>query len=192
MKKRKLALVGAVGVLALAGVVGLSQAINRQGHTVIVHLPDGQVERIHYWGDAPPEIVLAGEDGRLRYAPWHMALATGPFGLIPIADDLDRQMVALFAQADALAALPLMVSPQSDPLWQVDLGQVPPGSRSVSVVSTMSGGKVCTRSTEVTGRPDGEPLVVTRTSGDCGAAPEPSRPQPGPAPAKPGPQPIVA
>ena len=66
-----------------------------------------------------------------------------------------------------------------DTFAMVDLAKPAPGARSVSVVSTLSGGHVCTRSVEVYASPEGgRPRIVTRTSGDCGpaiAAPCPRR-----------------
>jgi hypothetical protein len=68
---------------------------------------------------------------------------------------------------------PLIGGP--DGSTQVDLAKLPPGVSGYSVVSTMSGGRVCTRATQygpVAG--SGRPKVVTRISGDCNAAARPS------------------
>ena len=80
--------------------------------------------------------------------------------------EMDREAAALWNETARLSDSTLL--PSGD-LTAVDFGKLPPGARSFSVVSTLSGGHVCTRSVEYSASPDGgRPRIVTRTSGDCG------------------------
>jgi hypothetical protein len=64
--------------------------------------------------------------------------------------------------------------------------------RSYSVVTTIEGGKACTRSVELTGDGAGRaPKVLTSSSGDCRAAQPPTAPAMTPRAASPAPAPGV-
>ena len=165
-KVRTAALIGAV-VLGAAGLASAGAGELAKTHTLNVRLPDGSVEQLRYVGDRPPQISF-------RQAP-------DPFfspGFDPV--DLDSPFVALdrmSAEMDREAQAILDETPVwrdsafgfPAPLALAHSGRLAPGARSFSVVSTLSGGHVCTRSVEAYASPDGgQPRIVTRTSGDCG------------------------
>jgi len=160
------ALVAGAAVIAAAGFVGAAAAASNF-HVLTVRLPDGSLEQIRYLGDQPPEVSLGG-------APLPLASpAVSLFGpdavfadLDRISADMDRRAAAMLKEARRMEA-DALASP--DPLLNVDFGNAPPGARAYSVVSTMSGGHVCTRSVQYSWSSDGKaPRIVTRTSGDCG------------------------
>jgi len=159
------ALVAGAAVIAAAGFVGAAAAASNF-HVLTVRLPDGSLEQIRYLGDQPPEVSLG-------QAP--LPLVSPAFGLIGpdpvfadldrISADMDRSAAAMLQEARRMEAH-AFASP--DRLLNVDFGNAP-GTRAYSVVSTMSGGHVCTRSVQYSWSSVGKaPRVVTRTSGDCG------------------------
>lgn len=165
---RKAVLAGAA-VIALAGVAGWAAAEINNAHVLDVRLPDGSTAHIRYVGDTPPTV---------SFAPPPMALsilspASDPFGpdspfaaLDRISQAMDRQADAMFRDVAAPPA-PQLVGPG---LMQVDIGKLPPGTQGFSMVSTMSGNGVCTRSVEYRSVGEGKPpQVVSRTSGSCAA-----------------------
>jgi hypothetical protein len=81
-------------------------------------------------------------------------------------------MAAMMAEAHALQARALQAGgPGPSGLQQVVIGQAPAGSQSFSTISTFSGGHACTKSVQVLSQGAGKPpQVITKTSGDCGAA----------------------
>jgi hypothetical protein len=80
---------------------------------------------------------------------------------------MDRKAAALLRQASQLQEMSLG---NVDGFQRADLGRLPPGVRGYSMVSTVSGAGLCTRSVEYRSFGAGEPpKVVTRTSGNCGA-----------------------
>lgn len=161
-------LVGAA-VLALGAFALPASGKDPAFHEITVHemtipLPGGGTETIRYTDDVAPKV-------RFSQAPVDVVWpATAAFGFEPsfaamdqIATDLDRQMDALWHQAQSnwLAHL----SPASLP-------NLAPGSSAYSFVSEAYGNNVCTRMTEITTSPDaGKPKVVSRTSGNCDASP---------------------
>ena len=158
---RTAALLGAA-VLAAAGLAGASAAEPARTHVLTVRLPDGSIEQIRYLGDqirfdqAPlfsPGFEAVGEDS--------------PFvALARMSAEMDREAQAMWNET---ARLQNSVFGFPDTFAMVDLAKLAPGARSVSVVSTLSGGHVCTRSVEVYASPEGgRPRIVTRRSGDCG------------------------
>ena len=90
-----------------------------------------------------------------------------PFAALDrMSAEMDREAQALLNETARLQASAFGFP---DAFAAVDSGRLAPGSRSFSVVSTLSGGHMCSRSVEVFASPDGgRPRVVTRTSGDCG------------------------
>jgi hypothetical protein len=164
---RKALLVGAA-VTALAGVAGLAVAEIKNAHVLDVRLADGSLARIRYVGDTPPTVRIAA-------APPELPGLTPPFGslgpewpfaaLDQISQAIDRQTDAMLREANAGAGP--FAGP--DPT-QLDAGKLPPGAQGFAMVSTLSGGGVCTRSLEYRAPGDGRPpQVVTRTSGACSA-----------------------
>jgi len=84
---------------------------------------------------------------------------------------MDQQADALVREASAQTADPLA----TPGLMQVDVRKLPPGAQGYSMVSTLSGNRVCTRSIQYRSLGDGRPPeVVTRTSGACADEKRPS------------------
>lgn len=165
MRTLRTAFVAAAAVIAAAGFVGAAAAASNF-HVLTVRLPDGSLEQIRYLGDQPPEVSLG-------QAP--LPLASSVFGLIgpdPVFADLDRISADMDRRAAAMLEearrLETHAFAGSEPLLNVDFGNAP-GARAFSMVSTLSGGHVCTLSVQYSWSSNGKPpRVVTRTSGDCG------------------------
>ncbi len=164
---RKAILAGAAAI-ALVGVAGLAVAEIKNAHVLDVRLPDGSLAHIRYVGDTPPTVSFAPAPPAFSiFSP-----ASDPFGpgspfaaLEQISQAMDREAEAMLREASARPGL--FTGPD---LMQVDVGKLPPGARGFSMVSTMSGNGVCTRSVEYRSLGDGKPpQVVTRTSGACTA-----------------------
>lgn len=167
---KKPILIGAAAV-AVIGLAGAAAAGIKPSHVMEVRLPDGTLEQVRYTGDTAPVIRLQAGCAPIVVAwPQDALDADGPFARL--SAQLDREAAALLQQVSNLPG-PTIDGPAG--LTQVDIGKLPPGVTGYSVVSTMSGGKVCTRAVEY-GRPDasGRPKAVTRVSGDCGQAAESS------------------
>ncbi|HEX4196924.1 MAG TPA: hypothetical protein VHZ26_05740 [Caulobacteraceae bacterium] len=170
------AAVGCLGVAALAGSPPTKpQASQPQFHVLTVRLPDGSVEQIGYSGDVAPRVVLA--PGGLPFAAFAPmagfgpaadpgAAASDPFAMLErLSAQMDRQMAEMMRNAPL--APPAVAAPGG--MQQTALGKLPAGSESYSFVSSISGGKACTRSVEITSQGSGQPpRVVSQTSGDCG------------------------
>jgi hypothetical protein len=166
VRKLRTAFVAGAAVIAAAGFVSAAAAASNF-HVLTVRLPDGSLEQIRYLGDQPPEVSVG-------HAP--LPLVSPAFGLIGpdpvfadldrISADMDRSAAAMLDEARRMEAH-AFASP--DRLLSIDFGNAPPGARAYSMVSTQSGGHVCTRSVQYSWSADGKaPRVVNRTSGDCG------------------------
>lgn len=163
---RTAALIGAA-VPAAAGLAGASAGELARTHVLTVRLPDGSIEQIRYQGDQPPRISF-GEESIPVLSP--LVVRFGPDSPFAVLDrmsaEMDREAAALWNDTARLSDFALW---PSGALTEADFGALPPGARGVSVVSTQSGGHVCTRTFEYFASPQGgRPRVVTRTSGDCG------------------------
>ena len=164
---RKAILAGAAAI-APVGVAGLAVAEIKNARVLDVRLPDGSLAHIRYVGDTPPTVSFAPAPPALSI----LSPAYDPFGpgspfaaLERISQAMDRQAEAMLREASARPGL--FTGPD---LMQVDVGKLPPGAEAFSMVSTMSGNGVCTRSVEYRPLGDGKPpQVVTRTSGTCTA-----------------------
>ena len=162
---RKAILAGAAAI-ALVGVAGWAAAEIKNAHTLDVRLPDGSLAHIRYVGDTPPTVSFAPAPPALSI----LSPTSDPFGagspfaaLEQISQAMDRQAEAMFREASAQPGL--FTGPD---LMQVDVGKLPPGAQGFSMVSTMSGNGVCTRSVQYRSLGDGKPpQVVTRTTGAC-------------------------
>ncbi len=165
---RKAILAGAAAT-ALVGVAGLAVAELKNAHMLDVRLSDGCLAHIRYVGDTPPTVSFVPAPPALSILP----PASDPFGpgstfaaLERISQAMDRQAEAMLGEASAQSGL-AFAGPD---LMQVDIGKLSPGAQGFSMVSTMSGNGVCTRSVEYRSAIDGRPpQVVTRTSGACTA-----------------------
>ena len=175
-------LVGAAAVAAI-GLAGAAVAEIQHRHVMQVRLPDGTLEEIRYTGDTPPVVRLQPGWAPVAYAwPQDVLASEAPFAMLErLSAQMDREAAALLQQARSEPG-PLIDGPLMDGsggLTEVDIGKLPPGVSGYSVVSTVNGGKVCTRTVQY-GRvgASGEPRAVTRVSGDCGDAAKASPPDP--------------
>jgi hypothetical protein len=163
------------GGAALAAAAAVAATSAPRTHVLTITFPSGAVERFTYAGDAPPRVSLDSAAVPLAdAASWDMS---APFAdLDRMAAQMDREMAGLRKA---------MVSGVPNGLQTVGLSGMPAGAESYSVVSTISGGRACTRSVEVTSQGAGQaPRVVSQTSGDCGGpAAAPSAPTPSATPA---------
>ncbi len=165
---RKAMLAGAAAV-ALLGVAGWTAAEIKNGHVLDVRLPDGALAHIRYVGDTPPTVSIAAPPTALSI----MSPPPDAFGPNSAFTALDRISQAMDRQAEAMlrdmAAQPLTPLAGTG-LTQIDIAKLPPGARGFSMVSTLSGSNVCTRSVEYRSLGGGEPPhVVTHTTGSCSA-----------------------
>ena len=160
-------LIGAAAVAAI-GLAGAAMAEIKHNHVMQVRLPDGTLEEIQYAGDTPPVVRL-----QPGWAPIVDAWPVDVFGaaesrfaaLKRLSAQMDREAAALFEQARSMPD-PLIGGPGG--LTQADLGTAPPGMSGYSVVSTVSGGRVCTRTVRYgPSAKSGRLTAVTQVSGDC-------------------------
>jgi hypothetical protein len=172
------ALLAGVAAIACVGVAAMAASPKPQTHVLTVQLPDGSVEQIQYTGDVTPQVVLAPAGMPVgAFAPLAgTAPADSPFAMLErMSAEMDRQMAEMMRNA---RAIPMPDVPGLGQVQQADLAKLPPGTQSYSFVSTINGGKACTRSVQITQGSDQKPRVVSQTSGDCagqaGAAPGPA------------------
>jgi hypothetical protein len=155
------------GVVASAiGCSGAALAQSSNTHLLTVRLPNGGMADIRYSGDVPPEIVFRNAEAGRSLAPVPSLFGpASPFVTLDrISAEMDREAAAMFQRADAVAA-----EARSGRLTEAAFANLPPGSRSYSFISTMSGNSVCTRSVEITSPGNGAaPHVVSQSSGNCG------------------------
>jgi hypothetical protein len=159
MVMRNLRTVLLAGVAAV-GLTGIAFAASPQTHVMTVRLPGGGVEQIRYTGDIAPQVVVEPAFP----AAWQPVFAPDPAfaALQRISAEMDREAADLWQQAQA------MLSQPPSGLAAAAFADMPAGSRSYRLVTTMTGNGVCMRSTEITAQGDGRPpQVVTRTAGDC-------------------------
>lgn len=152
-------------LLGLAGLaVGGTAIAAPAKHRMNVALPDGSVAQIEYYGDVAPKV-------RIAPGPYSAARAA-----MPAADPIERMIAQMERQRAMMEIRASQLARQAhsdpgSPMTAVSYGNVPAGSRSVSVVSISNGGKTCTRTTEVTSQGEGKPArVMRKVSGDCGEA----------------------
>jgi hypothetical protein len=167
VQKLRIAAVIGAALLAAAGLAGASAGELVKTHVLTVRLPDGSLEQIRYAGDEPPRISFGDQPAPLLSQGFESFGADSPFAMLErMSAEMDREAAALWNETARLSDSGLL---PSGALTAVDFGNPPPGARSFSVVSTLSGGHVCMRSVEYSASPDGgRPRIVTRTSGDCG------------------------
>jgi hypothetical protein len=165
-------LAAGAAVIAVIGVAAVASAAIDDTHVLTVRLPDGGVERILYTGDVAPKVSVRPASQEIGLVP-----ADDPFdaGFDRVFADMDRRAAAMIARADAMEA-DAMRSGAFGPsgLMRTNLGGLPEGVRGYSVVTTIEGGKACTRRFELTSSGEGRaPKVLTSSSGDCQAAQTP-------------------
>lgn len=163
------AVLGGVAAIALVGVTGWAAAEIENAHVLDVSLPDGGMAHIRYVGDTPPTVSFAAAPTPLSlFAPASEEFVPAPpfAALERISEAMDRQADAVLRDVNLRPWLALSGPGQT----QVDLGKLPPGAQGFSMVSTLSGGGICTRSVQYRSADDGKPpQIETRTSGACGA-----------------------
>ncbi len=155
--KTALAGVAVVGAVALAtGAATPATARDDNSHALLVQLPDGALEQIEYTGPVIPQVTLSGSP-----AGAEMPLAA------PGADQAFAAFERMAALMDQQAAT-MMQQVVQMPGFPAAVPGLPPGVSGYSVVTTVSNGHACTRSTEVryTGR-GLQPQTVSSLSGDC-------------------------
>lgn len=167
MQKLRTAAVIGAALLAAAELAGASAGELVKTHVLTVRLADGSLEQIRYAGDRPPRISFGDQPAPLLSQGFESFGADSPFALFDrMTAEMDREAAALWNETARLSDSTLL--PPGAPT-AVDFPNLRPGARSFSVVSTLSGGHMCTRSIEYSASSDGgRPRIVTRTSGDCG------------------------
>lgn len=163
-------ILGACAIATLAGSAAWASSTPSE-HQMTVWLPGGGSETITYTGDVAPKVSFkSGEFAPIGFD------AIGFDQTLPIdriAAAMDADMASMMRHADAMMAMPVMVAPFNG-ITEADLSAMPPGSQSYSMVSTMNGNNVCTRSVQITETDHGKPQVVRRSSGNCAGVPDSS------------------
>ena len=151
--KTTLAGVALAGAVALAaGAATPATARDGDSHTLLVQLPSGAVEQIEYTGPIAPRVMLSAAP--LEFSPRSDDPVFAAFERMTAM--MDQQAASMLQQ---VAQMPAMAGPG-----------LPPGVSGYSVVTTISDGHACTRSTEVSyGGRGMQPQTVSNVSGDCGA-----------------------
>jgi hypothetical protein len=162
-------IIGACAIAALAASAAWASSAPAR-HRLIVWLPGGGTEQITYTGDVAPQVSIKPGDFRPE-SFWSPLALDRPMPIDRIAAAMDADMAAMLRQADAMMAMPIM-APTFNGVTEADLNATPPGSQSYSVVSTVNGNNVCTRSVEITQSGNGRPQVVRHASGNCAATPD--------------------
>src|SRR5689334_9740768 len=159
MRLSRTVLAAGAAVLALTGLAGVASAETANTHVMTVRLPDGTIEQIRYSGNVLPQVVVA---------PNAVAVES-PFAM------LDRMTALMDRQAEAMIRTinAMMAQPFPAPTTEAAFGAVPVGAG------------VCMRSVQITYTGHGQPQVVSRTAGDCGAADGTAAPVQLPAPSAP-------
>lgn len=166
MKLLSKVLIGGAAAALLAGTAALA-AQKPAVHHLSILVPGFGVERIAYTGDVVPKVVMQPR------------ASFGPFFASPFAqmDHVMAQMNAVQARMDRRMATSLAQFRQmqsgASPVFRANLSKLPAGTQSYSVVTTMVGNKVCTRTTAFTrASNDAKPRMISNMSGDCdGVAP---------------------
>lgn len=161
--RRKFILAGA----AVAGLTAAGALAADNSHVLTLRLPDGSQEQIRYTGDVAPRVrILSGPQAFVALAP-----IVDPFGPGSAFAAMRRMSAAMDRNAELMLRRAQTLSAGGEGLKPVDLGTLPPGARGYTMVSTFSGGKMCTRTNEYSAAAAGRPTkILTRSSGDCGPA----------------------
>lgn len=165
MRMLKTSLLAGVAAAAI-GLAGAASAQTGGVHVMTVQLPGGGVAQIQYTGNIAPRVSFGEAPAPIAaFAPMPAFFGAGsPFATLDrISAEMDREAAAMFRQTAALAA-----EARSGQLTEAAMRDLPPGSRSYSYVSTMSGNGVCSESVEITSQGNGAPpRVVSHRSGNC-------------------------
>jgi hypothetical protein len=172
MTKFRTAMLAAVAAIGLVGTTSLAHAQTLQSQGLTVELPGGVVAHIRYTGNVPPQVVMVPAPTALDTMASMPAMfgPDSPFAQMErISAEMDQQAMGLLQQVQQMASQPL---PGPAQLTQAALSNLPPGSTSYEMVSTLSGNDVCTRSVEITTSANGIQHVVSHSSGPCRAGSE--------------------
>ena len=179
MQRLHIAILVSAAAIAAAELVGPAEAQtvahkSTDTHVLVVRLPDGSLERIRYAGNQPPQIRFDSQPDSGFFDPfWPSA----PFAdLDRISAAMDREAAAMMQQADSM----MRASPGNP--TDVGFNGLSAGMQGYSMVSTMSGNGVCTRSVRYFGSADGKPHVESSTSGNCSPGKAAGAPLPAEAP----------
>ncbi len=156
----KAILAGAAVTIGIGAAAGPALARDGQAHVLTVRLPDGGIEQIQYTGDVPPQVILAPAPAALAAPVFAPQFSLGPSfaAMERIAAVMDQQAAAMMRQ---VSELPMMTGGL--------VGGLPPGVSGYSMISTMAGNNVCTRSVQITfSGGNAQPRMVSHTSGNCG------------------------
>lgn len=149
--------------VAAAGLTGLGLAAAPAIHEMTVAIPGGGEAHIRYTGDTPPKVNFVRSSEAMPVG----FFAPSPFEEMErVSAIMDRQMATMMYQAHVMQEQ-AESSLSGSPLSSAEFNGLPSGS-SYSFVSTMSGNGVCVKSMQVTSNGNGEPKVVSHTSGNCG------------------------
>lgn len=161
-------ILAACAAMALAGSAAWAATIPPMHHLTLA-LPGGGVEHIAYSGDVAPQVTILPQAVAMTAAPaWFT-----PMGFDAMTGRIDRIVAAMGTDMDAMLrqAGAMMAMPAFNGIMHANLGRLPQGGESYSVISTQSGNHVCTQSVEITSNGNGQaPKVVRHSSGDCTAA----------------------
>lgn len=163
------AILASAALLAAAGIAGTAAAhsLSNDSHVLTVRLPDGSLERIHYTGDHPPAVSFTDPfDAVFAPAGDGFGIASPFAEMERISAAMDRETAAMLREARHLDRLAFGGPDQLN----VDFRDLPRGAQGYSMVKTLSGGHVCTRSMEYFSQGPGKPpRIETKTSGNCSA-----------------------
>lgn len=168
MQLTRLACLTGTAAILLACYAGMAKAGTPDTHVMTVRFPDGQVGQITYVGDTPPAVVFA--PAAMPFA----VQAASPFAVQEASQfaAMDRMMAAMDRQAAVM-------------FRAMDAAMASPGGFGTEPVAAGPG--VCMRSIQVTFTGQGQPHVVSQTSGDCGSG---GAPTPALLPAAPASKPV--
>lgn len=169
MRTVRTALWAGIAAICVAGFSGLAAAESQAVHTLTIQLHGGGVEQIHYTGNVAPKIsVMPGPMSIAAFAPMDPLFWPDPAfaGLRRISAAMDREMDSLMYRSQDWAMLP------GGPLSEATLKDLPLGTSSYSLVSTMGGSGFCAKAIQIMSSANGgKPRVVSRTSGNRKAIP---------------------
>lgn len=167
-------ILGACAIAALAATAAWAAAKPVQHH-MTVWLPGGS-EVITYTGDVAPKLSFTPSEFTAEpafWSPFAFGAPSVPLDRIALAMNslaMDNDMASMIRAADAMMAMPL-----ASGVTEANLNTLPPGSGSYSMVSTVNGNTVCSRSVQITSTGNGRtPKVVRHASGNCAGAPDES------------------
>ena len=192
---RKAVLAGLASLAVAGAAVAAEKPAKPEPRAMEVALPDGGIVRISYGGDVAPQVSIGKGAADLRAAGFDPAPFAAMDRIMAGMDARAAQMMSRMRDMQVRLAAAARAAGSGDPgaMRWVSLpgfgpavASLPPGAVSYSSVTTMSGGRSCTRTVQVTRTAaDAAPQVVRRASGDCGSAADP-------APAPPAPRTVAA